>query len=95
MQTFTKYTPEQIRNLFDLLAAKCRAGLIEGDEFRAERKHLYELAHESIRSVSVKHGDDCPFCAEERAAERARMDNSILMTAGSGQKSEKIRGIRI
>ncbi len=70
--TQTARTPQQIKQLFDLLALQCRAGLVTGDEFRARRKELYRMADASLRSESVRHDEAaCFFCQEEReAAER-------------------------
>lgn len=94
--TQTIYTPAQIKSLFDLLAAQCSAGLIDGDAYHARRKELYELAHESIKAEELSRAHQeatCFFCCEERREANQRMDNSVLVRPSTA--GEKIRGIRI
>lgn len=58
--TRAELTPRQIKSLFDLLAAKCKAGLVTREEWQAEMKRLHalkpvrsELAHSESEPLLV------------------------------------------
>jgi hypothetical protein len=72
-------TLTDVANLYSLLAAKCRAGLLTDDEWRAGQKRLLDLKHEVQRAES----------------EHEQQDNSILMLASVERKVERTyKGIR-
>lgn len=54
----TQITPAQIKSLFDLLGAKCRANLITREEWQAEMKRLHAL--KPVRS-ELAHSESEPM----------------------------------
>lgn len=83
------HTPQQVKNLYDLLAAQLRADLLTDEEYHRRRRELNNLAHQSLREVAGERHkpETCFFCQEEE------MNAAVLMRPEV--KSERAGHFRI